>query len=206
LQIDDVNKLVSALQPIAWPIFGIVVVLVLGTVVVVLLLRNKNIQTPWASITQPIIDEQKELEKPDALTLTLPEPTVTLAAIEENIRGALANNPEPVRALIRELAVTRMRLYADGIYSAIFGSQLRLLRLLLDKGGSITAASAQRFYRDVKKEFAPTFDAVSLEAYLQFLVTNGLVSYDGDRLKANEIARDLLMIVDKEKPPNSRFY
>jgi hypothetical protein len=200
----NITALVTAVQPVVWPIALTVMTLVVGLVLVVRMLSGKNVSTPWGTISQPTTKEAELLEKPEPTTLTLPEPTATLSAVEESIKETLVNNPEPMKALIRELAVARVRLFTEGVYSNIYNSQIKFLQHVVDKGGTVSLAAAKKYYQDVRKQLAPAFDAIGFDAWVQYLITNGLLVVSADKVVALELARDFLTIVLREKPENAR--
>ena len=101
---------------------------------------------------------------------------------EELIRASLkkfnldVNPKETIDLLIKHLAVTQLWLTAERVYRMIFGSQITLLKFLNTSGGSTSKVTLSQYYDVVKTQFPESYNNYSFEQYLQFLLTQGLIT------------------------------
>lgn len=112
--------------------------------------------------------------------------TVVIEEIEKNIKHDLdeksLNYDGPTNAiLIRHLAATKLLLEFEIINSLIFGSQLRLLKIL---NSAISIGKSKYFvteyFAKVKSDFVDSFKEWDLNMYLEFLYTKLLITNDDE--------------------------
>lgn len=83
-------------------------------------------------------------------------------------------------ALVQQLAISNFRLWFEGVYYTIFGSQIKLLQRLEEKNYSFR--ELQGYYEEAKNNI-PELKSLNWEIneYLRFLITSNLI-----RMEQNE--------------------
>ncbi len=100
--------------------------------------------------------------------------------IETDIKKELAEKgleitEEATKVLLRHLAGTQLILIFERIHSAIFGSQISLLRRISSHLDGMPEDEVSQYFIKVKHQF-PDLNNWSIEDYLLYLFNNGLLS------------------------------
>jgi hypothetical protein len=113
---------------------------------------------------------------------------------EDAIRADLGKlgigQEEQIGLLVKHLAVTQLWLRAEMTYRTIFGSQIALLKVL-NTTGSGTKAQVLAFYENAKAQFGNLYAGYSFEQYLNYLVSQGLIT-------AQDPERYIITVAGKE--------
>jgi hypothetical protein len=112
---------------------------------------------------------------------------------------------EALEVLVKQLSVIKLSLAAETTYRVIFGSQIRLLRFLNLYGPQLSGRVHQ-FYESAREKFPLLYESYSFEKYVEYLVTNLLISkgQDGNIYSITAAGREFLkwmtdMSVTEEK-------
>lgn len=199
----------EALAALSWPhfsfAFGLFFVLLFRTQIAALLGRVTSIDKTGIR-THALPDAQaegtKRLEAAQELLLAIGD-TVVLKEVETRIRNDLESRKletsgETSKVLIKYLAASMCILEFEQIHSAIFSSQIGLLRRLNQFQGTGQAATdVEEYFRSVQILQAPTFDDWSTERYLSFLSTKNLVTNQDGRVHLTHLGNEYLIWLAK---------
>lgn len=96
--------------------------------------------------------------------------TQPLQKLEDSLRKELQSLDESQRmpVLLKALAQSRLEGAFNLVYANIFGSKIRALRMLNERGGRIDRASAEKNFNELKSN-TPAIQDWTLDFYLQFL-------------------------------------
>ncbi|OWY13838.1 hypothetical protein B6V73_04630 [Thioclava sp. JM3] len=126
--------------------------------------------------------------------------------IRDSVREELEDHPEHERLEILIAAVAKERLlrHFASAYSNIFGSQIRALELLNQRGGQISLEEARKEYAILQKELTD-LASVPFEGYIRYLTDFRLVDVDAECIRLTPIGRDFVIWLNaiganKDKP------
>lgn len=103
---------------------------------------------------------------------------------------------EEKSVLIRELASTQLAFLFEQIYWAIFGSQLRLLKLLKEKYRSIK--KIRQIYNEVSEKHESEYKNLSFEQWYNFLATHRLVEKKSQRYYLTDTGKAFLLHITEK--------
>ena len=99
------------------------------------------------------------------------------------------------KLLIHSLAVSQVHSWFEKTYNNIFGSQIRLLKVLSENKGGLVVKKVREFYDKAKEAGAPSLETWTLEQYLSFLRNSGLINQIDDNFQISERGRDFLSLI-----------
>ena len=134
--------------------------------------------------------------------LLLEQEEVIRADIEAK---GLADKPELEMLLIRSLAATQILGHFERTYSAIWDSQLDLLRHLNSQDDGVDDAAVAEYYEVVVDE-NPLLKDHNIDAYLAFLESNNLIAQSDGIVAISVVGREFLKwLVEAGKPDPGVF-
>lgn len=101
------------------------------------------------------------------------------------------------KVLIRHLAACQVLNWFERIYHTLFGSQITLLKFLRDNSSGISTINAQLYFEGVKNKYPGALSFWSLNNYLQFLITSGLINMKDNMITITEIGKEFLIWLAK---------
>ena len=120
----------------------------------------------------------------------IPAMTEQETAIRRDIEAkSYASSEDKVEVLIRHLAVAQISLRFEGILRDMFLSQLTLLKLL--SSAQIGREQAEEYYKKVQEDHSELAN-YSLESYMEFLLSQGLVIFRNNIYSITNTGRGLL--------------
>jgi len=197
---------VEMTRALAWPIVACVIAVRFWPMVGNLL-RNRAVQTVKAFGTELVLEDassnQKDApENPSATAAkaivpdnsALPTNRPALDELVQQVRTQFDRLPETERvpAMIGTIARSRLFWTHEFIYNRIFGSQIAGLRRL-DELGKVTIEQAREFFTPYAHKYPEQYRDYGFEGWLNFMVSNGLVSKEGDKLRATVFGHDFLV-------------
>lgn len=129
-----------------------------------------------------------------------PSARPAVAQLEGELRHQLVG-VEPTQQnalLLRELAETRVRVGHESIYNRIFGSQIVAIREL-DTRGSATMADAKQYYDSLIPRFPTVYPAYPFDGWLDFMISVGLMSRDGELLRPTVYGHDFVVYLTENR-------
>lgn len=201
----EILKFMWENNPIVFAIIVVMVVAIPLTVLVVvcqkqigeLILRRftspDNSDRPKEN-TQPteqsLPDTKNNLKDVDEELHFDPRLQMVLAEQEQNIWAGIKEKypkkyPEQrddslIKWLVKELTIIKVRADFEVLYGLIFGSQLRLLRKINERGSSVLYNEIQAYFLEVQKEFPNFYKDDKTDNYLLFLLHNSLIIQQGE--------------------------
>lgn len=200
------SELIAAL---GWPhfsfAFGLFFLLLFKAQITGLLNRVTSIDKSGIR-TQPFPDTQAEgtrrVEAAQELLLEIGD-TVVIREVESKIRQdlelrGLDTTGETIKVLIKYLAASTCFLQFEHIHSAIFSSQIGLLRRLnqFQKNGQ-SVIDVEAYFSSVQSIHSPMFDAWLPERYLSFLFDKNLVIKKDERILITHLGNEYLIWLAK---------
>jgi hypothetical protein len=166
----------NLIASLAWPLAVVAVVLIFKHQIRELIPKIENLTGPGGMSIglKRVQGAGLADEEPIKQTLEKLSPNVLrtqpLEKLEDSLRAELETLevPQRIPVLLTALAQTRLESAFNLAYANIFGSQIRALRLLNDRGGKIDRASAEKEFAELKAN-TPAIQDWSLDLYLQFL-------------------------------------
>ncbi len=183
---------------IAWPSVVIVILLlfrpklgeIMGRIVEVLLPGGGALRmappTQQQDPTMPPPPDRRGLEGTDVLPYYVrgtPDLEPVIQQMEKRIQEDLHTIPNGQRqtVLIRNLVFARLGYWAEGVYSIIFSSQLRLLSRALQAGDAgVSLAEIKEGYEETLRAGKWTEKDYSQLTFVGFLTNNFLIQQDKD--------------------------
>ncbi len=113
-------------------------------------------------------------------TFTPPLTNPTIVSVENRIREDLNNkyaaldDASKLQALIYHYAVEKLNFFCETIYSSIFGSQIKLLKLLQQQSG-IPKSQVDEYFSNTKQLHSSHYEGWDVNTYLNFLIRNQLI-------------------------------
>lgn len=101
------------------------------------------------------------------------------------------------RVLIHHLAACQVLNWFEKIYNTLFGSQITLLRLLNEDSAGVSYDVALKYFEGIKSRYPKTLDPWSLDEYLKFMVTAGLITQSGGRIVITTTGKEFLIWLSK---------
>ena len=191
-----VSFVLDVLKLVVWP-----TALVIGAwLVLPRLLGSRKFEFSGYGVKVAAAEQQQSIAQPAerlALPATNPLPPVNREAIrllEEGFRRELEAIPQANKeaVLVRALSVAHLLGHHAAIYNIIFGSQIAGLRRL-DEVGSVTVNEARQFFQPYERAYPEIYKDYKFDGWLGYMVSNGLVIREGDRLKASPFGHDFLV-------------
>jgi hypothetical protein len=200
------SELIAAL---GWPhfsfAFGLLFLLLFKAQIAGLLSRVTSIDKSGIR-TQPVPDTQAEgtrrVEAAQELLLEISD-TVVTKEVESKIRQdlelrGLETTGETIKVLIKYLAASQCFLQFEHIHSAIFSSQIGLLRRLNQfPGNGQSVIDVEAYFSSVQSTHAPTFDDWLPERYLNFLFYKNLIIKKDGRILITHLGNEYLIWLAK---------
>lgn len=157
-------------------------------------------------------EQQKiEVEHPSASHELKPLPGFSrnpaIAELEVALHAELAKkqNSNKIDLLIRLLAENRLELNFERIYQAIFGSQIRWLRILNGRT-HITMVEAKEFFLGYKKDYPPTLKKYDFDIWFGYLINTRLINKNETTLEITDQGRYFLTYITEMGRPEDKFW
>lgn len=130
--------------------------------------------------------------------LTMVPKTQALNDVEMFVREQLEKIDEnrQIDELVGAVASERLDKHFALVYSGIFGSQIRALQILLNRGGHMQLVEVEKLYVDFKEQNG-AFENLDLMVYLDFLERNFLVNLSADSVAITPIGKDFLSFLPR---------
>lgn len=110
-----------------------------------------------------------------------------------------------VKILIRQLAASQGLLWFEQTYSSIFGSQLQILdEGMKSKDFKISNKYIEDVYNNIKFENFKTLHDWSLNDYLKFLLSSGLLKQDNENCFLTKRGQEFLVMLDNSNYSKDR--
>lgn len=194
---------VELVRYLAWPIV---------TLIVVFLLRDRlsgifggGIKSAKHGSTEVHFFEGQQRPKPEEINVQdlqhlIPnDPTGLREEFEEKINADLeqiANDPEKVDVLVKNLAQQQLSIYFEKIYFSIFGSQIKLLENLAVMGnGGETAKNLSVIFLHAKTNNPDYFGDWQFSDYMDFLLNWNLVEIKDNLYVISKYGRAFLTYI-----------
>lgn len=197
---NDFKEILGAVEtPHLVFLFGLVFVLLFRAPLSDLIRRIRSIDRRGLT-AGPDPNAQREEANPEAVheLLEIVGNTPVITDLEERIRADLdarqiGYDSNSARVLIRHLAGTQLLLYLEQVHASIFGSQIQLLKRLNEVAGQGQSEKyVQDFIDNIKSMYPDSLGDWSHEDYLQFLLNQGLVFVQEDRLHITDFGVEYL--------------
>ncbi|GAK71188.1 hypothetical protein RRU01S_15_01130 [Agrobacterium rubi TR3 = NBRC 13261] len=148
-----------------------------------------------AQPTQPLSTESRVGTSENAHELSSVSRLIGILA--HDIEEVAEQNRVPV--LIRHLAEARVFANFEFIFGIIFASQIEGLREL-KRQGPIPLEEAKQYYEtEVRAPQKPVFDEWDFDKWSAFLLTQGLIDFDGQKVLLTDLGNDFILFVDSRK-------
>lgn len=96
--------------------------------------------------------------------------------------------------LVNAVAVLQLEKHFALVYANIFGSQIRALQSLNERGGIVGIDEGIAFFGEVKNRF-PELQDWTFDRYVAFLRSNLLISVDDTTVSLTDVGRDFIQFV-----------
>lgn len=115
--------------------------------------------------------------------------------------------PEKERFLVRDLAITKLSLAFERIYSVIWGSQIYILEYLNDRRliGALKEDIKTSFYDDAVRRWPDRFVGYSFDMYLGFLKESNLIIEKNESLFITNFGVEFLRYLTSTGKSGARF-
>lgn len=197
----QIPKLVfDLLKSVAWPVAAIIIAALFRSDLQALLPRLRR-AGPTGFEFEAIEKRKQAAEfaptNPGELK-ALPglERTDAMARIEKKLHEDIQviNNEDRLDVALRALSLSQLQTHFALTYNTIFGSQILALKLLNERGGSVSVDDAHTFFDDIKEK-NEIFSSWTFEQYINFLKTSLLIEQHGDHITLSDIGRDFLFFL-----------
>jgi hypothetical protein len=111
---------------------------------------------------------------------------LALGAVLQQREEEIARLEQDTQELGDRLARAEIELKFERIYNIIFGSQIRLLKLLDLRPDGEDRDYIEQFYQDVARTHPDLFRDDHLDRYISFLTDNGLVEYANSKYRITQ--------------------
>ncbi len=127
----------------------------------------------------PVPDAQSEQKKEISKLLSIGK-SALLTEEEDNIYKELKEKHldiegDTIKILVSHLAIAQMRSSFEYNYNTIFGSQIRLLKIMNEQRSGMSENVIQRHFLDIKERYSNEFKYWEINNYLKFLFDNILI-------------------------------
>ncbi|MBA7704865.1 hypothetical protein ES703_113687 [subsurface metagenome] len=160
-------------------------------------IKSKNpSQEPVDTTVSSTEDRMREFDSP------------VLQEQERLINEALTRvGPEKERFLVHGLAITKLSLAFEQIYSTIWGSQIYILEHLNDRRliGALKEDIKTSFYDEAAIRWPNSFTNYSYDVYLNFLKSSNLIIEQNESLFITDFGVDFLQYLTRTGKSGSRF-
>lgn len=143
---------------------------------------------------QPQESTEQKLEQPAFAELMRHPVSASVLRREELIRTEMAhfNEPEKVQVLQRAVAMSRVELDFTRVSNIIFGTQLALMVRLAGSTQGLTRAQAEEAFAQAQKAWPTSHADRTVDEWMAFLVTHGLIEVLTDRIELTAWGADFL--------------
>lgn len=206
-----VNAVVTLLTSVAWPAAVIVIAVIYKVDIQSLLPRLRK-----AGPTGVELDPAEQQKKVSSTAVVQPGSvelkqlpgvgrTPAIEQVEREIHVSLSKIDEENRTdiLVRSLAESQLAATFERIYNVIFGSQITVLKRL-NELGQVSIADAKEFYEQVAADHPDVYSRFSFEAWLGFLISQGLVRTHDGFLQITELGREFLLYITVRRMPENK--
>lgn len=99
------------------------------------------------------------------------------ASIKSDLTKQKFNSEESkVDYLIRHLALTQLYQHFEQNYASMFGTQIKLLKMLNSQAASrVDESYIEAYFNQVKDHYKPSFDSWTVDAYTKYLFDSSLI-------------------------------
>lgn len=120
------------------------------------------------------------------------------AIVETRLRDEIQKfeQGERLDVALFALASSRLETHFAITYNTIFGSQIRALRSLNERGGSVSIKDANSYFDEVKEKYN-VFSNWTFEQYAKFLKSASLIEEKEHQILLTEIGREFLFFLLK---------
>lgn len=128
--------------------------------------------------------------------------SIVITEIENNIKKELIEKGlditgETTKVLLRHLAGSQLLLTFEKIHTIIFGSQIRLLRLLNSSSHEISEEDIFQYFSNIKQQFSETLNSWGVEDYLSFLYSSLLITKQDNNIYLTNLGVEYLVWVTR---------
>jgi len=200
----------------AWPL----AVVILGTIFMLVFrqpistfigrLRKVSRAGLEASSDQPqkVPEREPSPEATEELMKSFDSPTLREqeAAIQKALKDRGVTGGEAVKVLIRHLASNQIALNYEQLNTAIWGSQVSLLRFLNSSATGETSDTLRPFYDSAAANYPDVYSQYDFESYMNFLINARLIIKQEGRYLITELGRDFLVYLARVGSTEFRIY
>lgn len=193
------SVLFGLLAAMAWPVAAILIARVFRDEIRQLFGRVTKLSLSGAEfgvsnqnlISRALPSAPEELKKIPGV-----ERTAAIANLEIALHEKLKEFDDDVKLdlLVRELAQTRLDVVFMNAYRMIFGSQIRLLKVLKEAGGILSIDEVSEFFEKEKK-LSNVHEGRTVTEFISFLVHFNLVSEGDEELVLTPVGYDFLLFL-----------
>lgn len=207
--IDYVELIKAVLQligSVAWPVALLTVILIFKTEIKAKIPSVSKVSILGGSLESQAVEAPSSKLNFEALKFEK-HPLITANSLAEELKQEAQKLPEDeaLKALILSLAVSRVELTLESIYSAIFGSQIQALKELASSGPISAEEAKNRYEAEIRPSFE-VFSKVNFEAWSSFLLNQLLVTLENNSFAITGRGLDLLTYMRvKNRPENRPF-
>lgn len=130
---------------------------------------------------------------------------LALELVKNEVDGK--NDADAVQYLLANDAGWRVLCYFEGIYSYIYGGQIKLLQLLNTRGViGMSLAEVEREWEVHKEKFKPAMDEWQMQPYLDFLVAKELIVIVDGKIRITFTGNEFLTWMAKYGRSDDRLW
>mgnify|MGYP003109586545 CR=1 FL=1 len=211
--LDEAFNLIELIDSIKWPVVVIIAILLLIKPIKNLINRvtkvgygNKSIEANQQTATKKI--EEKEISEIDRVIGLFRPETIEMFvnAIEKETKiEKLKNDNEKIERLKNYSTIIYIMRHFDSIYSAIFGSQIRILERLNTLQPE-SRDSLKFYYESAKKHNPKFYENYPYEDYLNFLINFMLIREDNGIIQLTILGVDFLKYLTESNKDVNKLY
>lgn len=193
-----------------WPVA--IVIIVVGVVIILrksiskVLEKARHISKDGIIIDptpqQKIVDENIEnkvysyeeiMRELDSTSILNKEKSILKSLVQISFK----DDKEKIKVLTRHLAATNVSFEFEGVIKTIWGSQIRLIKLLNTRKDKIALDDCKQFYENGKNEYPETYKNYSFDKYMEYLKDSTLIEIDNTSCLITDFGEDFLVYLVK---------
>lgn len=141
--------------------------------------------------------------------VTMSKSYETASAVAKSLKGDMSAAGYPVSTrteeiLIHMVALATMQRNFEMAYGTIYGSQIVLMRGLIEQPSGYDQEWFSKFFAGVKERAAPHLASTSEDAYLGYLTSQNLVAFGSGRITLTKTGQEFLRWMGEQRRPSSR--
>ena len=207
----------STIQAFGWPhaalVFGMFFLFLFRKEVSTFLLKVKRVGKDGLHAEEPVTAQTNvELSSTDLLEHMDVGKSVFLDETEKLIFDDLKSRSldtasQTTHVLVRNLAMSYVNLSHEQNYSAILGSQIKLLRQINGAAGQgVSDEYMEEFYAWASSQYSKEYEGWNTEKYLAFLINAKLIVFQNDLYYITNKGVDFLVWIAKSGRSDDRSY